>query len=140
MDFKENKWYNHGDVHPREHGGVFVRRVGNEIEVVQTTNNEDHGGVGYTIHSRADYIDELKERFSIFKTDPDKRSENNAVGSYADWKRFIQMEEDGVSLDDILFYLAADMVSYYGGDSEPDVGTNYWDLLAIHDITYRNYK
>jgi hypothetical protein len=49
------------------------------------------------------------------------------------------MEKDGISLDDIVFYLAADMVSYYGGDSEPDVGTNYWDLLAIHDITYRNY-
>jgi len=140
MEFKENQWYNLGDVNPREHGGVFVRMVGNEIEVVQTTNNEDHGGSGYTIQSRSDDINELKDRYSIFKTDPDKKSDNNAVGSFADWKRLIQMEKDGVSLKSIVFYLAADMVSYYGGDSEPDVGTNYWVMLSWHDVRYRNYK
>ena len=136
MDFKENKWYNHGDVNPREHGGVFVRRVGNEIEVVETHNNDDHGGVGYTVQCRSDYIDDLKEKFESFK----KNQETSTVGSCTDWGRFIKMEEDGVSLDTIVFFLAADMMSYYGGDCESDVGTNYWDLLAIHDITYRNYK
>jgi hypothetical protein len=50
------------------------------------------------------------------------------------------MEEDGVSLDDIVFYIATDMVSYYGGDSEHELGTNYWDLLGLYGITYRNYK
>ena len=135
MSFKEDKWYNHGDVNPREHGGIFVRRVGNEIEVVTTHNNDGE----YTLTSRSDYIDDLKDRYSVFKTDSDKRSDNNAVGSYADWKRYIKMEEDGVSLDDIVFYLAADMISYYGGDCEPDKDTNYWDMLGIHGITYRNY-
>lgn len=140
MRFKDNKWYNIGDVNPREHGGVFVRKSGDNIEVVETTNNEDHGGVGYTVQYRDDSIDYLKSRFESFKENPDSRSQDNGVGRFADWNRLIKMEHDGVSLDDIVVYLAADMVSYYGGDSEPDVGTNYWNMLGMYGIDYRNYK
>lgn len=135
MEFKENKWYNLGDVNPRVHGGFFVKRVGNEIEVVETRSLEDSGGKGYTVDSRSDYIDDLKEIFELFKNNQD----TSTVGSFADWNRYIEMEKEGVSFDDFVFYLATDMISYYGGDSEFDTGTNYWDMLGIHGITYRNY-
>jgi hypothetical protein len=136
MNFKQNKWYNLGDVNPREHGGVFVRRIGNSIEVVETHNNDGE----YTISYKDDFVDYLKTRFNHFKTAPNETKGNWGVGSFADWGRYIKMEEDGVSLDDIVFHIATDMLSYYGGDSEPELGTNYWDLLGLYGITYRNYK
>jgi len=151
MAFKENKWYNLGDVNPRTEGGIFVRRIGNEIEVVSTDVNPDNDmvnygfdqkrkGTNYIVNARSDYVDYLKSRFDTFKQDPDKKCENNGVGHFADWKRFITLETEGLDFDEIVFYLAADMISYYGGDAEPDCGSNYWDILAIHDITPKNWK
>ena len=38
--FKQGQWHNFGDVNHRTEGGMFVKRVGDDIEVVETTNNE----------------------------------------------------------------------------------------------------
>ena len=81
-------------------------------------------------HGRSGYV----VADSAFKVGKDK-----GVGSFADWGRFVQMEKDGTPFDDFVFYFAADMISYWGGQCEPDNDTNYWDMLGIHGITYRNY-
>ena len=91
--FQENKWYNLGDVNPRIHGGMFVKRVGNEIEVVETTNNEDHGGKGYSIGERSENVDDLKTRFDKFK-----RTGVGSVGNSADWKRYVELEKEDEAL------------------------------------------
>ena len=134
--FKENKWYNLGDANPREHGGVFVKRIGNEIEIVSTDNNENYGGKGYTINERSEYIDELKARFEKFK-----QTKTDNIGNFADWERYIELEkEDDWDLDRIVFYLASDVMSYYGPSTESETGTNYWELLGCHGIRPNNYS
>ena len=143
--FKQNKWYNFGDVNPREHGGVFVKRVENEIEVVTTNIDLDNPELNYIIQSRSDYVDYLLARYESFKKNPEATTGDTAVGRFADWKRLIEQEESQTPethkqwYNDLVFYLAVDMISYYGGDSEREYDTNYWVALGFHGITYRNY-
>ncbi len=130
-EFKQNKWHNFGDANHRTEGGMFVKRVGDDIEVVQTVNNEEHGGKGYTVNSRSDSVAYLKSRFQTFKENPWE----NSVGSFADWGRYVELEaKSNWPIDTIVMYLAGDMISYYGPDGEPNCGTNYWDLLGINGI------
>ena len=144
--FKQNKWYNLGDVNPREHGGIFIRRIGNDIEVVSTDVDENNmqvyydfdkkrEGTNYIINSRSDYVDYLWSRWQNFK-----KGKDTAVGSFADWKRMVELEEkEGWPFERIVFYLVSDMMSYYGGSCESDYGSNYWDLLRMQGVTLKNF-
>ena len=129
-NFKQNKWHNIGDINHRTEGGIFVKRVDDEIEVVQTYNNEEHGGKGYTVTSRTENVSDLIERYKQFKINP-----NEGVGNGCDWGRYVELEKTDWSIDVIVMYLAADMISWYGGDCEPETGTNYWDLLGMNGIS-----
>ena len=118
---KQKKWYNFGDINHREHGGSFVKIDGDEIEVVQTRSNEESGemdGKGYIIQSRTESVEELTERFEEFK-----KGAKDGCGSYADWKSLI---DRGLDINEVLMFMANDILSYQGGDSEPDFVTNYW--------------
>jgi len=137
MKFKQKKWYNLGDINPRIHGGLFVKRDGDEIETVSTDVLEMNSSNGYWISSRIDYIDEIKEEYEKFKKDPEN---NKGIGSTMDWKQWIKMEKEGMSYDDLLFYIATDMVRYHGGDSESQFVTNYWETLKSFGITPNNYQ
>jgi hypothetical protein len=125
-----------GDVNPRQEDGVFVKRDGNSIEVVSTYNLEQCGEKGYRINSRTDEINDILERYKEFKDNPEQKS---SVGSFADWKRYLQLEAQGLDFDSIAMYLATDMILYYGGDCESESGTNYWEMLSCYGITPKNY-
>jgi hypothetical protein len=130
--FKQNKWYNFGDVNPRIHGGIFVKREDTTIDVVSTHNKDEICGEdGYIFDFKTEYISELIEAYNKFKENPD---ESRGVASYCDWKRYIQLEEDGWVIDDIMMLLAPDMLSYSGGDCEAEQVNNYWKTLRSHGI------
>ena len=131
--FKQNKWYNFGDVNPREYGGIFIKRVGDEMEAVSTDNLTEVGGVGYQVNRRSDYASDLLLIWEKFKKNPDERG---GVASCMDWKRYLKM--DNMDWDTLVFHLAVDMIGYYGGSCETEYGTNYWELLGSDGITYRN--
>lgn len=141
--FKEKKWYNFGDVNPRINGGIFVKRDGDEIEVVSTDNLEEIGvtspysfgeGGGYHFNQRSDYVSDLKLVWERFKDNPDERG---GVASCMDWKRYLKMDMDW---DTLVYHLAVDMIGYYGGDCEIDFDTNYWGYLKSHGITPNNFN
>jgi len=135
IKFKQNKWYNLGDVNPRLYGGIFVKRDGDEIEVVSTDNNEEtYGGKGYTFNSRIDYVSEIVDLYEKFKKNLDK-----GIGSCFDWKRYIKLEKEGWTIDEIVMYLASDMIGYYGGDTESENDTNYWERLGYWGIRPNNF-
>ncbi len=136
MTFKDKKWYNLGDVSPREYGGIFVRKDGDEIETVSTDNMEDVGLKGYQVNRRSDYVSELKDQWEKFKQDPDNC---RSCSSSMDWKRYLEMEKNGMTFDSLVFYLAVDMILYFGGSCEIESGTNYWELLATDGIRHDNY-
>ena len=126
---KENKWYNFGDVNPREHGGNFVKIDGDEIMVVHTTNNDESGwndGAGYTFQSRTESVQELTERFEAFKN-----GKKDEVGNFADWTLFIM---NGWEIDEIVARMAGDILSYEGGDDYPETAYNYWKELRSYGI------
>ena len=142
MEFKKNKWYNLGDVNPREHGGMFVKKDDTDIEVVMTYLDPDNES-NYYIQSRSEDIKSLLSLYDDFKKNPDARIECNDVGRYADWARFIKEENTAESKEEfynnLVFYLASDMISYYGGDCEPECDSNYWEMLGFYGITNRNF-
>lgn len=141
--FKQNKWYNFGDANPRLHGGVFIKRTENEIETISIDisqfvsekydNNKSYNM--YIVNRRTDYVDELVRDYQQFKKNCNSRG---GVGVFADWKRYIELEKT-VDMSDIVFYLAADTIAYYGGSCESESGTNFWALLKQDGITPRNY-
>jgi hypothetical protein len=132
MTFKQNRWYSFGDVNPREHGGVFVKRDGDEIETVSTDNMSDVGQTGYQINRRSDYVSDLKVQWEQFKQDPDNA---RGVAASMDWKRYLENEMDW---DTLVLHLAVDMIGYWGSSCEIETGTNYWEMLKIDGISYRN--
>lgn len=135
-NFKQRKWYNFGDANPRIHGGVFIRRNDDEIEVISTDNKEEiYGNKGYIFNSRIDYVSELISLYETFKINP-----NNGVGSSCDWKRYIELEKEGWEIEQIVMYLAADMISYFGGDCETDNDDNYWGYLGSYGIRCNNFS
>jgi hypothetical protein len=142
IKFKENKWYNLGDVNPREHGGVFVKRDGNEIETVSIDpledlglyNSEYKGKKGYIIQRRSDYVDELFQSYEQFKENGDK---DKGVGNSCDWGRY---KEFDIDMESLAVYLATDMMYYSGGTVEHETGTNFWELLGYDGIKPNNYR
>lgn len=135
MEFKENKWYNLGDVNPRIHGGTFVKRDGDDIEIVETINNkETYGGHGYTIQRRDESVKDLVHRYEELK-----KGIISGVANSCDWKRFIALEKSGWKIDAIVMFMASDMMSYYGGACENDIGNNYWELLGSDGIKPNNF-
>jgi len=131
---KQNKWYNFGDVNHRIHGGNFVKIDGDWIEVVHTVNNEESGwydGKGYTITSRTESVADLTERFEAFKN-----GAKDDCGNYSDWTMFLDKDRNGKGwdMDEIVCRMAGDILSYQGGDSEPEFVTNYWSGLSYHCI------
>ena len=128
---KQNKWHNFGDVNPRIHGGIFVKRDDITIEVVSITNNEENGGKGYTLQSDTYYVSDLIEEYETFK----KKDQNTyrGVGSYADWRRYIELERKGWTIDDIVMHIAPDMLNYFGGEYTEQV-SNYWKALNCYSI------
>ena len=137
MEFKQKKWYNFGDINPEIHGGVFVKKDDNEFETVSTDVLEMNNSNVYCISSRIDYIDEIKEEYENFKKDP---KNNKGIGSTMDWKQWMKMEKEGMLYDDLLFYIASDMILYYGDSGESQFVTNYWETLESYGITPNNYQ
>jgi hypothetical protein len=145
MRFKENKWHNFGDVNPRIHGGVFIKRCGDDIEVVSTDNLEEVGDYRdgecpvykYSFNQRTESVEDLLSQYERFKQNPDK---NRGVGNSCDWKRYIKLEAEGWELLDIVMYLASDMILYFGSACEIDTDSNYWSYLKSHGITPNNYQ
>ena len=126
---KQKKWYNFGDVNPREYGGNFVRIDGDEVTAVVTHNNEETGyndGAGYLFQSRTESVKELTERFEKFK-----QGNKDGCGNYADWTMFI---DNGWEMDEIVARMAGDILSYEGGDDYPEVAYNYWKELRSYGI------
>jgi hypothetical protein len=145
LKLKEKLWYNFGDVNHREHGGMFVRKWDNEIEVVRIVMLDEPVLVTvernfcknyqvernqYVLSSRSDYVKDLLQDWNAFK-----RGQQNAVGRFADWKQLLDNKTEGLEL---LFRLAIDHMSYYGGSNEDMIGTNYWDLLGPEGIGRNN--
>lgn len=135
IGFKKNKWYNFGDADHRIHGGVFVKRetpckdfehLGDSFEIVEVVNNaESYGGTGYTANSRDESADSLQTLWDKFVA-----GGKVPVADTMDWNLFKEIDPE-----DRLFYLAASMISYYGGACDPSMGTNYWDLLGTQGIS-----
>lgn len=120
---KQNKWYNFGDVNPREHGGRFVRRIGDSIEVVIT---HCHASPGYWMQYNEYEVKELIEEYKKWNDDS-----TQGPGSYSDWTVY-----KGMDIDDLMYYLAIDMLGYYGGpeDDQIEIETNYWKELKSYGI------
>jgi len=136
MKYKENTWYNFGDVNHQECGGMFVRKWNNEIEVVRTINNEEYGGKGYTLSTRVDEAVELENEIKDFKNSiSDPGVSSNGIAKFADWKQLIDNKVEGLQL---LFLVAISYMDYYGGSHEDLTDTNYWKLLQGEGISPSN--
>ena len=137
---RQKKWYNFGDVNHREHGGNFVKIDGDEIIVVQTKNNAENGvrdGVGYMFNSITESVEELTQRFELFKT-----GHKDDVGNYADWTMFMDKDRNsnGWDMDEIVCRMAGDILNYQGGDSIMVFLTNYWIGLGSYGIKPYMFK
>jgi hypothetical protein len=142
MTKKQPYWINYGDVNHREEGGQFVHidLENGTVEVVQVQNwykmghmkrqdKDEHGhflspNCIYRLESAEYGFDEIARH----------RREQTGPYSFADWQRL-----DGQPLIEIVGMLATDMVAFFGGDCEGDVGSNYWELLSRHGITRNNF-
>ena len=126
-------WINFGDINPREYGGIFVRNVDGEIEVIETRNLEEECGLQgqYRIQEYSITENEAQELWDNFllgdnSVDP--------VASYADWDTLRDADNDIR-----LARIAIDMLSYYGPNCDyPEIVTNYWQSLRQYGIYPRH--
>ncbi len=121
--FKRNKWYNFGDINPREEGGRFARRVGDSIEAVLT---QVWSGGGYYIQYNEYEVKELLEEYEKWKA-----NSSYGPGSYSDWTVYQDMD-----IEEVVLYLAIDMLNYHGGpeSDQIEIETDYWGALLQYGI------
>jgi hypothetical protein len=123
-------WRNIGDVNPREHGGIFVRIKDDCVEVVQTNDlAEGEKPPKYMISDKTESITDLESLWEIFCHYPKKPG----VALYADWRILADMDEI-----QRLYRMAADLLSYNGGDCEEEFVSNYWESLRSYGIYPRH--
>lgn len=125
------KWLNVGDINPRESGGVFVRRVGDDMEVVSIRPWEEGPDTEryqqYVMDSANFEIIDILTHF-YRKTGP---------YDFADWGSVLTNRTGGPR--DNLGILAGDMINYWGGDCETRVETNFWGMLRSEGVTPKNF-
>ena len=136
METKRTKWINHGD-DPKVAQAIFVyvgpeNGLTQEVDVVsiepqerKDTSRPPGERRKYYLMDVASYsIQDLRERFA---------RKNSAEYKSLDWKRY-----EGKPFEEILPWLAVDLICYYGGQTEGYTDSNYWRLLAQEGIRRNN--
>jgi hypothetical protein len=135
-----DKWINLGDKNHREEGGQFVQvdTKTETVEVVTVDNLENSGTprftrnqLGQIFHNNIYYLQEAEYTFDELREYFSKK--NGGVYNYAGWERL-----EGRKFDDIVMELAVDLISYQGGSTEGEAGSNYWRLLGYSGINRNN--
>jgi len=131
---KTNKWHNYGDAHPMIHGGCYVRRDGDNIEVVQIDNQWEQLGKSdnyskYVVAVASYSIDQLRKDFV------DRRSYAMSIINGIEQGHLKEMTGDK-----LYYYLASERIRYFGGSTEGEYGNNFWELLGAQGITRSNIQ
>ena len=115
---KVNGWVNHGDINPREHGGMFVRDCGDSFDLVSVDNQE------HDCFKPARY---LFQSINVSKADI---MADKGLRDYADANR----HDDNTNL----IWAATSYISYHGGDGSEYETNNFHQGMRAHGI--RTYK
>lgn len=115
---KSNNWINHGDINPREYGGLFIRYIpsSDKYEIVQTVSIENYETFEYSYFFEYAVV----EKSVLIK--------DKSLHSFAgiDTKENYTEEE--------IIFIATSWISYYGADNGVDETNNYWSELKKYGI------
>jgi len=123
---KKNPWYNFGDANPMLNGGIYVRREGETIEVVKIDNMWEQIGKEicrkYDVQVASYYISDLQR---------DIERKASYLRQFFSQKKTLKR----MTGDNLLRYLAAEKICWFGGANEGYYSNNFWKVLKPLGVT-----